>query len=165
MQAGVEANERRIMDLRQETDSRLGAVDGHARAAMSKAEEAERAARGKILWAVTLSDDKVKFEHNRAVLTPEALPALDELAATVKQYGKAVYIEIEGHTDNSGPEAYNIALGEMRAMAVRNYLNQQGGLPLHAMSTISMGESDPIADNSTKEGRARNRRVMVKVLE
>ncbi len=165
VEAAVEANERRLVDLREETDTKIGAVDGRARNAMAKAEEAERAARGKILWAVTLSDDKVKFANNQAIITPEAGTALDDLAATVRQYGKAVYIEIEGHTDSSGPEAYNLVLGEKRAMAVRNYLNQQGGLPLHALNIISFGESQPVADNATREGRSQNRRVTVKVLE
>lgn len=165
VEAGVEANERRLVDLRKETDDKIGAVDGHARRAMSKAEEAERAARGKIIWAVTLSDDKAKFAHGMSIVTPEAREALDQLAAMVKQYGKAVYLEIEGHTDSTGSEAYNMLLGENRAKAVRNYLNQQGGLPLHAMNTISLGESEPVADNATREGRAQNRRVTVKVLE
>jgi len=48
---------------------------------------------------------------------------------------------------------------------VRNYLNETGGIPLHAINTISLGESRPVADNSTKEGRASNRRVVIKVLE
>jgi outer membrane protein OmpA-like peptidoglycan-associated protein len=168
----VEANERRVDDLRKETDARIGEVRGQAdRAyqtgsqALTKAEEAEKAARGKILWTVTLSDDKVRFGHNMAELSPEAGAALDELAAQVKSYGKAVYLEIEGHTDNTGPEEYNFQLGEERANAVRAYLNQKGGLPLHAMSTISLGEMQPVTENSTREGRAQNRRVVVKVLE
>jgi peptidoglycan-associated lipoprotein len=168
----VEANERRVDDLRKDTDARIGEVRGQAdRAyqtgtqALTKAEEAEKAARGKILWTVTLSDDKVRFGHNMAELSPEATSALDELASQVKAYGKAVYLEIEGHTDNSGPEEYNYQLGEERANAVRSYLNMKGGLPLHAMSTISLGETQPVTENSTREGRAQNRRVVVKVLE
>ena len=136
-----------------------------ARQAMSKAEDAEKAARGKIIWALTLSDDKTKFAHDVSAVSPEAGNALDDLAAKVKDYGKAVYLEIEGHTDNVGSDAYNVVLGENRAKAVRDYLNQHGGLPLHAMSTISFGESQPVADNDTAEGRSQNRRVTIKVLE
>ena len=165
VEAALEANERRIMDLRQETDAKIGEVDGHAKQAMSKAEAAEKAAKGKIIWAMTLSDDKTKFPHDVAAVSPEAGQALDQLAAKVKDYGKAVYLEIEGHTDSVGSDAYNVTLGENRAKAVRNYLNQHGGLPLHAMNTISFGESQPVADNGTSEGRAQNRRVTIKVLE
>ncbi len=64
-----------------------------------------------------------------------------------------------------GDENWNLGLAEERAMAVRNYLNQNGGIPLHAMNTISYGESKPIADNSTSDGRAQNRRVVIRVLE
>ncbi len=56
-------------------------------------------------------------------------------------------------------------LGEKRAEAVRNYLNMKDGIPLHAMNIISYGETQPVADNSTRDGRAQNRRVVVKVLE
>ena len=56
-------------------------------------------------------------------------------------------------------------LGLMRAQAVRNYLHEKGNIPLHAISTISFGEAAPIADNGTPEGRAQNRRVVIRVLE
>ena len=88
-----------------------------------------------------------------------------DLSAKIKDYGKAVYVEIEGHTDNTGSDDYNQTLGLRRAGAVRDYLNQAGGIPLHAMNTISLGESNPVADNSTSDGRAQNRRVVVRVLE
>ena len=168
----VEANEKRVGDLKKETDDKIGAVQQQAgkaqetgNQALGKAEAAEVAARGKIIWQVTLSNDKVKFAHNQFAVTPEAMPALDELAAKVKSYGKAVYLEIEGHTDSVGSDSYNMGLGLKRAEAVRGYLNQKGGLPLHAMNTISYGESQSVADNGTKDGRAQNRRVVVKVLE
>lgn len=172
VEGAVEANERRIGDLRTETDSKIGEVSEQAgralqtgQQAMTKAESAERAARGKIVWEVTLTDDKVKFANNRATLSPDAQAALNDLAAQVKAYGKAVYLEIEGHTDSAGSEAYNMMLGEKRAAAVRKYLNSSGGLPLHAMNTISYGESQPVADNSSSSGRSQNRRVVVRVLE
>ncbi len=172
VESSVEANERRIEDLKKETDSKIGNVEQQAgraqetgNQALGKAEAAERAARGKIIWEVTLSDDKVKFAHDQAMLPAEAMTALDDLAAKVRSFGKAVYLEIEGHTDSTGSESYNMMLGEKRAAAARNYLNQKGGIPLHAMNTISYGESQPIADNKTREGRAQNRRVVLKVLE
>ncbi len=78
---------------------------------------------------------------------------------------KAVYLEIEGHTDNIGSDQYNMELGEKRAKAVLTYLNEKDGLPLHAMSVISYGKTKPVADNKTANGRAQNRRVVIKVLE
>jgi peptidoglycan-associated lipoprotein len=168
----VESNEKRIEDLKSETDRRIEATRQKAdeattvgNQALSKAESAEKAAQGKLLWSVTLTDDKVKFEFGKADLGSNAISELDELAAKVKSYGKALYLEVEGHTDNVGDEAYNFILAQKRADAVRQYLNQNGGIPLHAMNTISFGESKPIADNSSKEGRAQNRRVVVRVLE
>ena len=98
-------------------------------------------------------------------MADEAKPTLDDLARKVKSYNRAIYIEIEGHTDNVGDANYNLILGEKRADAVRNYLNQEGGIPLHAMNTISYGETQPEADNSTSEGRSANRRVVIRVLE
>ena len=168
----VESTEKRIDDLKSETDRRIKSNQQKAdeaatvgNQALSKAESAEKAAQGKLLWTVTLTDDKVKFEFGKTELDSGAISVLDELAAKVKGYGKALYLEVEGHTDNVGDEQYNIALAHQRANAVRNYLNQKGGIPLHAMNTIAFGESKPIADNSSKAGRAQNRRVVVRVLE
>jgi outer membrane protein OmpA-like peptidoglycan-associated protein len=76
-----------------------------------------------------------------------------------------VYLEIEGHTDNIGSEEYNQHLAHARAEAVRNYLAEKDGIPLHAMNVISFGESKPLAANTTSEGRAQNRRVVIRVLE
>jgi len=175
-ETGIEANERRIQDLRDETDSKLAAVDTKAEkavevgsTAMTKADKAnataEAAARGRLIWSVTLSDDRVKFSFGQADIPDAAKTMLDDLIGKIKSYGKAVYVEIEGHTDSTGTEEYNQALGLKRAMAVRDYMNKSGGIPLHAMNVISYGESQPVADNSTSEGRAQNRRVVVRVLE
>lgn len=176
VESAVEANERRMADMRDETDSKIAEMDREVeqavevgtdakRTAMEAATLAERAAMGKLLWEVTLSDDSVKFSFGEATVPAEAAQALDELADRIKSYGKAVYVEIQGHTDSAGGEDYNLSLGQRRAEAVRNYLAAEGGIPLHAMNTISFGESQPVADNSTPGGRAKNRRVVVRVLE
>ncbi len=172
VESGVEQNERRTEDIRKDTDSRISAVKGTAEkaveigsAAMTKAESAEKLAKGKILWSVTLSDDRVKFGFDQASISPEAQRMLDDLAAKVKSMDKTVYLEIEGHTDNIGSDEFNMELGEKRAEAVRNYLNEKDGLPLHAMNVISYGKSQPVSDNHSREGRAQNRRVVIKVLE
>jgi outer membrane protein OmpA-like peptidoglycan-associated protein len=168
----VEANDKKIGDLKTETDRRVSSAEakaGEAAAlgsqALTTAQSAEKSAQGKLLWTVTITDDKVKFSFGQATLTAEGISVLDKLVAKIKGYGKAVYLEIEGHTDNVGDEHYNMKLSYKRAMAVREYLNQSGGIPLHAMNTIAFGESKPIADNSTAEGRAQNRRVVIRVLE
>ena len=168
----VEGNEKKINTLEQNTNKKIDAVNQQAKnaenvgsEAMERAARAEKVAQGKLLWSVTISDDKVKFGFGQAELNSDAAAVLDDLVAKVKAYGKALYIEVEGHTDNVGDEHYNVALSENRAMAVRNYLNQNGGIPLHAMNTIAFGESKPVADNSSQDGRAANRRVVVRVLE
>ncbi len=172
VESGVEENERRVTDLKSDTDQRIAAVKGTAEKAveigsqaMTRAEEAAKLARGKILWTVTLSDDRVKFSFDQDTIPPEAASELNDLAAKIKAMEKAVYLEIEGHTDNIGSEAYNIELGEKRAKAVMTYLNESGGVPLHAMSVVSLGESKPVTDNATSAGRAKNRRVVIRVLE
>ncbi|MBZ5638438.1 MAG: OmpA family protein [Acidobacteriia bacterium] len=172
VESGVEQNERRVGDLRKETDTRISEVKGTAEkaveigsAAMNKAQDAEKLARGKVLWTVTLSDDRVKFSFDQDAVPSEAAMDLDDLSAKVKSMDKTVYLEIEGHTDNIGSDDYNMQLGEKRAKAVMTYLNEKDGLPLHAMSVISYGKSKPVADNKTKQGRAQNRRVVIRVLE
>jgi outer membrane protein OmpA-like peptidoglycan-associated protein len=175
-ETGIEANERRIGDLKTETDSKIASLEGRAdeavqigQAADAKAakaqDAADRAARGRLLWSVTLSDESVKFSFNQADLPDAAKSALNELCDKIKSYGKAVYVEIEGHTDSTGTEDYNYTLGLRRANTVRDYMHSTGGIPLHAINTISLGESVPVADNGNSDGRAQNRRVVVRVLE
>lgn len=172
VETGVESNEKRISDVARETDDKIASVRGTAEkaveigsSALSKAEMAERLAKGKILWTTTLSDDRVKFSFDQNELPSAAVTMLDDLVAQVKTMDKAVYLEIEGHTDNIGSDEYNKSLGEGRAEAVRKYLSEKGGIPLHAMSIISYGEAKPVAENSTPSGRSQNRRVVVRVLE
>jgi outer membrane protein OmpA-like peptidoglycan-associated protein len=172
VESGLETQEKRTTDLARETDGRITEVKGTAEkavelgtTALSKAESAEKAARGKVLWTTTLSDDSVKFTFDGEKVPTEAQAILDDLASKVKGMDKGVFLEIEGHTDNIGSEDYNEHLGELRAEAVRNYLAEKAGIPLHVMNVISFGESKPVAENNTREGRAKNRRVVVRVLE
>ncbi len=176
VETAVEENERRIEDLGQATDSKIAALEGKTEkaveigtAAASKADKAsntaEKALRGRLLWEVTLTDQNVRFGFAEANLSDDAKQQLDSLAGKVKALNKAVYIEIEGHTDNIGGNDYNMELGHDRAMTVLRYMNESGGIPLHAMNAISFGSSKPLASNDTKEGRAQNRRVVIRVLE
>jgi outer membrane protein OmpA-like peptidoglycan-associated protein len=75
-----------------------------------------------------------------------------------------VYIEIEGHTDSVGPKALNEKIGLARAEAVQRYLYEQYQIPLHKMNIISYGESKPVGPNKTRADRAKNRRVVIRVL-
>jgi peptidoglycan-associated lipoprotein len=172
VESGLETQEKRTSDLAHDTDSRITEVKGTAdkaveigNNAMTKAEGAEKAARGKILWTTTLSDDSVKFSFDGDKIPEGAQSILNDLASKVKGLDKTVYLEIEGHTDNIGSETYNEKLGEARAEAVRDYLATNGGIPLHAMNVISYGETKPVAANNTADGRAKNRRVVIRVLE
>jgi outer membrane protein OmpA-like peptidoglycan-associated protein len=172
VESGLEAQEKRTTDLASDTDQRISQVKGTAEQAveignnaMNKAETAEKMARGKILWTTTLSDDSVKFSFDADKVPQGAQAILDDLATKVKGLDRTVYLEIEGHTDNIGSEEYNQHLAHARAEAVRDYLAEKDGIPLHAMNIISFGESKPLAANTTAEGRAQNRRVVIPVLE
>ncbi len=164
-QERVKRSEVRIDEVNQASQTGIAEAKGSAQQAMTKAVDAEKAAKGKLIYSVTLSNDKVTFPVNRAEVSDEAKALVDEAIAQLKAENKGVYFEIEGHTDASGPEEYNLKLGEDRAMAVRNYLHDQHGIALNRMQVISYGEAKPVADNKTKDNRAQNRRVVIKVLE
>ena len=138
---------------------------GSAQQAMTKAVEAEKAAKGKLIYTVTLSSDKVTFPLNRSLVSEDAKKLIDEAIAELKAENRGVYFEIEGHTDSTGPDAYNLKLGQDRAMAVRNYLHDQHGIALNRIEVITYGEEKPVVDNKTRDNRAQNRRVVIKVLE
>jgi outer membrane protein OmpA-like peptidoglycan-associated protein len=146
-------------------DKQIGEISQTAQDALRRAQEAGKLAEGKFLYETVLTDDKVKFGFDTSDLSPEGQAAIDEFAAKIKQENKNVYVEIQGHTDNIGSEKYNEELGLLRAESVRRYLNQKQGFPLHRINVISYGESSPIADNKTREGRSQNRRVALVVLD
>lgn len=144
-------------------DAHTTKVEGTAREALDRANAAHKLAEGKFLYEVVLSDDSMKFPVDKSTLSPEAEQRLAELVDRLKGENKNVYLEIQGHTDSSGSEAYNEELGRERAEAVRRYLNTHG-VALNRMSTISYGKDSPVAPNDTAEGRAQNRRVVIVVL-
>jgi len=146
------------------TDQKVGAISQTAQDALQRAQEAGKLAEGKLLYEKVLSDDKVKFGFNKTVLSPAAKAALDEFAQKLKEDNKPVYVEVQGHTDNVGGDKYNNELGDARAQAVRRYLNEKQGFPLHRMNVISYGKTAPVASNKTRQGRAQNRRVVLVVL-
>jgi outer membrane protein OmpA-like peptidoglycan-associated protein len=146
-------------------EQRIGEISATAQQALDRAQAAGKLAEGKFLYETVLTDEKVKFGFDTSDLSPEAQAALDQFAEQLKSENKNVYIEIQGHTDNVGSEKYNEELGLLRAEAVRRYLNQKHGFPLHRINVISYGETAAIADNSNRDGRAQNRRVALVVLQ
>ena len=168
VQTSVETNQKAISNVEQKTaalETEVKKLSATAQDALTRAEEANKLAKGKFLYEVTLTDSDVKFGFNKYMLSDEAKAALDGFAAKIKASNKNVYIEIQGHTDNIGTEKVNLGLGYKRAEQVMRYLNMEHGFPLHRMNVISYGEYKPIADNNTKEGRAQNRRVTMVVME
>jgi len=140
-----------------------GAANDAASAVNTRAEAIEVANR-KILFEVVLSEDQGKFKFGKTELPTEAKSAIDAMVNSLKSQKSSVWIEIEGHTDNVGGAKYNEHLGMNRAEAVKRYLYEQHQLPLHKMNVISYGENKPATNNKTRDGRAQNRRVVIKVL-
>jgi outer membrane protein OmpA-like peptidoglycan-associated protein len=126
--------------------------------------EAVNAATRKLVFEVTLSEDQGNFKFGKTELPDEAKMRLDQVVTSLKTDPKNVFIEIEGHTDNVGGKDLNEKLGMERAEAVKRYLYEQHQIPLHKINVISYGEDKPVAPNNTRQGRAQNRRVVVKVL-
>jgi peptidoglycan-associated lipoprotein len=157
----VESNQTRLDDQQEA----IGELSQTAQEALDRAIAAGKLAEGRFLYETVLSDDKVHFAFDDAKLSEAAQEALNAFISDLKARDENVYIEIQGHTDSTGEESYNFILGERRAESVRRYLSSQGGIPLHRMAVISYGETAPVADNSTREGRAANRRVTLVVLK
>jgi peptidoglycan-associated lipoprotein len=167
------ATDKRINDVESQVEAtqtkvkahevKLTELDNATRQALERAQQAGKLAEGKFVYSLVLSDDAAKFPVNQHELSKEAEEQLNAFAERLKGENKNVYLEIQGHTDATGSDLYNLKLGEARAEAVRRYLNKQG-VALNRMSTISYGKSEPVESNKTKDGRAKNRRVVVIVL-
>jgi OmpA-OmpF porin, OOP family len=115
---------------------------------------------------VPLADKKwvlvgVNFEINSANLTKESFPILLNAAQILTQYPE-MHVEIRGHTDNTGSENYNLILSERRAKVVKDYL-VANGISAEKLSVKGIGETEPVADNKTVEGRTLNRRIEFKI--
>jgi peptidoglycan-associated lipoprotein len=139
------------------------AAGERANAVNARADSIEAANR-KLLFEVVLSEDQGKFSFGKTELPAEAKSAIDQMVDGIKSQKSSVWIEIEGHTDNVGDAKYNEVLGMNRAEAVKRYLYEQHQVPLHKMNVISYGEDKPVSPNRTRDGRAQNRRVVIKVL-
>ena len=146
-----------------QANTAAGQAASVANVAGAKADAIDKASR-RLVYEVVLSEDQGNFKFGKTVLPDEAKQKIDEMVAQLKQDPKNIYLEIEGHTDNVGPKMINEKIGLERAQAVQRYLYEQYQVPLHKMNIISYGQEKPVAPNKTKEGRAQNRRVVIKVL-
>ena len=155
----VDANDAKLT----QDDAQLASLDQTTREALQRAEAAHKLAEGKFVYSTVLQDDSMKFRIANADLSPEAQARLDTFIDKLKTDNRNVYVEIQGHTDATGPKDFNYHLGEARAEAVRRYLNEHG-VALNRLATISYGPDVPVAPNSTREGRQANRRVLLIVM-
>ncbi len=144
-------------------DTKAIAAADAARGAMTKVEEVDKAAK-RIIFEVVLSEDQGNFKFGGTDLPDTSKTRIDEVVTQLKADPKGAYFEIEGHTDNVGGAEYNERLGMERAEAVKRYLYENHQIPLHRINVISYGESKPAADNKTRDGRAQNRRVVIRIL-
>ncbi|MFV2073762.1 MAG: OmpA family protein, partial [Thermoanaerobaculales bacterium] len=153
----VEANQKEISALHAkdaELEGQIAKASETAKEALMRADKAGKLAKGRFVSEVVLTDSDVQFGFDRYELSDEAKAALDAFADKIKAKNANVYIEVQGHTDNIGTEKYNLKLGYKRAEQVMRYLNAEQGFPLHRLNVISYGEYKPLADNSTRDGRA-----------
>lgn len=106
--------------------------------------------------------DGVTFDVGSSTLKPEFRATLDKVAESLIQYPNSL-IDVYGHTDSTGSDAFNQTLSENRARTVMNYLITKG-VPAARIRSQGFGETMPIADNGTPEGRSKNRRVEIKIV-
>ena len=172
VQTSVEENQKRI----KEHDERLATLgslitENETRMDEQKAElddkisEVKRYAQGRLIFQEILKSDQTTFQFDSYELSAEAQTKLDEFVEKLVAQDKGVYLEIQGHTDSTGPEAWNLLLSKKRAEAVMEYLHTKYRIPLHRMAVIGYGSAEPVEDNATRDGRAKNRRVIILVFE
>jgi outer membrane protein OmpA-like peptidoglycan-associated protein len=172
-QERTRANEGRIGEVDQKAQQaaqRAQAANQRADEAYSAADrvnaraDAIETASKRLVYEVVLSEDKAGFKFGQSKMPAEMQTQIDELVSQLKANPNGGFIEIEGHTDNVGPTGTNYKIGLERAEAVKRYLYENQQIPLHKINVISYGEEKPVAPNKTRDGRAQNRRVVIKVL-
>jgi outer membrane protein OmpA-like peptidoglycan-associated protein len=192
--ARIEGNEGEIKEVRDDADKKVSGVDAKVSALDSKTSEQFTAVKGdvqnvdqkaaraqgaadKVAGDVTTLDQKfqnrnnfnmtdeksVQFKVNSATLDKQYMDVLDEIANSLMQNPDAIVV-LEGRTDSTGDKDYNVKLGERRVEAVRRYLTIEKGVPVYRIHDISFGAEKPIAENKTREGREKNRAVVMTVL-
>ena len=165
LKLAVEETQTEIRDMAKELNLSIEGLEGNT-------EELDRIAKdnaqmivqmGQLRFEKTLSEAEANYKSDSADLTEGARAELDKFAQLLVEQNKLAHIEIQGHTDSRGSEQYNLKLGKQRAESVREYLYMEHDIPLHLMNVISFGSTEPIADNGSRDGRARNRRVVLVV--
>lgn len=157
-------------------DDGLKQTDGKAQQALSTGQNAQSSANkaiGQVSMLdnkfqnrnhyVALNEEKVQFKFNSAKLEPDFKKVLDDIAQQLKQNPDTILV-MEGHTDSTGPDDYNIQLGQKRVDAVVRYLVVDQDVPINRISNLSFGKDRPVAENKTKDGRKLNRSVVVRVM-
>jgi OmpA-OmpF porin, OOP family len=160
----------------QDVNTRAAAADQKAQAAGQQANQAQQLADTAVHRVGVLSDavanldnykvvgeTAVHFGFDKDFLTKQAKDDLDKLAADVPNT-KGYIITVEGGTDSTGPADYNYGLSERRADSVIQYLSSKYNIPAHKIYVIGLGKDKPAEPNKTREGRAANRRVDVRLM-
>jgi peptidoglycan-associated lipoprotein len=172
-QERTKKNEARIAEVDQKADEAgKSAAEAQNSAVAAKTDAAKADAHAaaveestkKLIFEVVLNEDEGNFKFGKTVLPDEAKQKIDQMVSQLKADPKNVFIEVEGHTDNVGSKEYNQQLGLERAESVKRYLYEAHQIPLHKINVISYGEDKPVSPNTTRDGRAQNRRVVIKVL-
>ena len=165
----ISALEQRRLAVEIALAERVTKVEGVAEVALSTAQAAEKnaqtaqkTAEGKFVYETVLTDDTVRFATGSVRLNAAGKQRITEIAGSLKDSNRNLFIEIEGHTDSSGSAERNDIVGLRRAESVRTFFSEQG-VALNRMSTISRGDRSPMASNLTAAGRAANRRVVVTI--
>ncbi len=104
-------------------------------------------------------NEKIQFALDSAKILDASHDLLNEVAKVIKEHPRIKKISIEGHASAEGSDAHNLKLSKNRANSVLKYLTKQGGIPKDMLTSEGFGETRPIADNETEEGREKNRRV------
>ena len=135
-----------------------------AAAAAATRVDAVEASTKRLVYEVVISEDQGNFKFGSTDLPDGVRTRIDEMIAQLKAEPRGNFVEIEGHTDSSGDKMTNQRIGEARAEAVKRYLYETHQVPLHKMNVISYGEDKPASPNRTRDGRAQNRRVVIRIL-
>lgn len=110
-------------------------------------------------------NEKIQFDFNKATIKPESDSLMQEIIKVIKDHPHIKKLAIEGHTSSEGSDKYNLKLSDKRAKAVMDYLVKKGELPKEMFTAKGFGESKPIAEESTEEGKEKNRRVEFNITE
>ncbi len=152
LKADLDEAKRKAAQAREEAEKKFGELN-------SALIQVRKDARGTI---ISMSD--ILFDVGKATLTPDLKTSLAKIAGILTVY-KDANVLVEGHTDNVGGEEYNQKLSEKRAGNVMEFLINPGGIPASRLNSQGYGFSKPIADNATKEGRQKNRRVDLVIMD